>query len=343
MSLAPFGELHDEYKGRLRGLYSPPENWPDGQEAVFKTELSKWLDQVKDAIWPAWEGGVWVGDAATNMEAATRAELSLAVQLYHGGGDAKGVLAEIPQIPHAPDGRPRDHEWHYKIEDALILDTKDAIGKIIDGEQPSFEYRASRSIGSNYLVYDPGFDNGQFDGLGGMFWKRMRSIEPPIWDIKQHLQRPRPWTAATGLGVDGFRWVVAGGFYVTHTGVHPSLLSGHCIQGILGGCNVFDSLLSDNVTFDGDRKRALQKYMVDWGDRRVFAGVHYMTDNIGSWTLARRLIPYLFRNPDEVEALAVEAISQHSRVCQDIIKHFPADSPAKEMLLEYFPESASVV
>ena len=79
--------------------------------------------------------------------------------------------------------------------------------------------------------------------------------------------------------------------------------------------------------------------MVDWGDRRVFAGVHYMTDNIASWTLARRLIPHLFKHPQQVEDLAVQAITRQSRVFSDIVQHFDPDSPARTMLLDYFPEA----
>jgi hypothetical protein len=80
--------------------------------------------------------------------------------------------------------------------------------------------------------------------------------------------------------------------------------------------------------------------MVDWGDRRVFAGVHYMTDNIASWTLARRLIPFLFRsNAHEVENFAVQAISRHSQVFADIVKNSDCFESSREMLFAYFPEA----
>jgi hypothetical protein len=312
--------------------------WPNGQDAAYRTLLQNWLDDVASNIWPVWQGGQWVGAAGATMKAATKAELDHAVRLYHGGGNTLGILEEAPNVSVPNDGIPRTHEWHYKIEDALILDERFLYPPFPDGERPSFDFLSSNNIGSNYQVYDPGYDIKRFETL---FWAGVQARQPAIWDVKQHFQRPRPWTAATGLGVDGFRWVVAGGFFVTHTGVHPSLLSGHCIQGILGGCRVYDALLDEGAQLDVARIRAIQKYMVDWGDRRVFAGVHYMTDNIASWTLARRLIPHLFQNAKKVEDFAVQAITAHSRVFADIVEHFDKSDPARLMLLDDFPEAAA--
>lgn len=338
MLLAPFGVLNDDQKGDLingKTLFAPMPDWTDGEDK-YKILLGEWLDDVKTSIWPAWEGGKWIGAAAKGMAANTKAELELAVNLYHGGGDKKGILAEIPDVPIPPDGVPRNQEWHYKIEDALVLDTRYLF---VEGEEPSYDFLASKTIGSNYLVYDPTFPLDRFENL---FWGKMDKVEPSSFAIKMLLQRPRPWTAAVGLGVDGFRYSVAGDFFATHTGVHPSLLSGHCIQGILGGCSVIEALLESGENISDETQKAIKQYMVDWGDRRVFAGVHYMTDNIGSWTLARRLIKHLFKKHQHVEAFAVEAITKHSRVFSDIIQHFPADSPARKMLLSDFPEGAPI-
>lgn len=335
MNLAPFGVLHQDYRAQLAGLHWRMPAWPKDQDAAYRPLFDQWLNDVTKNIWPAWKGGQWVGESVPTMVDATKAELEHAVRLYHGVGGKRDILTETPDIPPSPDGRPTTHEWHYKIEDALVHDLFFKYALLPDGHRPSFGFQASRTIGSNYLAYDPEFDIKKFEDL---FWGRMGSIQPPIWDIKQHFQRPRPWTAATTLGVDGFRWIVAGGDFVTHTGVHPSLLSGHCLQGILGGCSVYDALLDSGETLDGTRSRAIQKYMVDWGDRRVFAGVHYMTDNIASWTLARRLIPHLFHNAKQVEEFAVQAITRHSRVFADIIAHFDKASPALHMLLDDFAE-----
>jgi hypothetical protein len=335
MKLTPFGVMNNDYRSYLEGLYTPMADWPHGR-AEYGRLLDDWLNKVRDHLWPVWDGRGWSGDAAKDMEANTRDELTIAVRLYHGHGDALDIISDLPHAPTAADGKMRDHNWHYKIEDALVLDPQFLYVKLQPGETVSYEFRSSRGIGSNYLVYDPGIDIERFEGL---FWGRMRRIQPKIWDIKQHFQRPRPWATAAALQVDGFRWIVAGGDFVTHTGIHPSILSGHCIQGVLAGCNVYDAWLADGQP-PPQRIEALQHYMVDWGDRRVFAGVHYMTDNIASWTLARKLIPHLFKHPAAVEEFAVTAITEKSRVFQDILGEFKNDSPAVKMLMDYFPEGA---
>jgi hypothetical protein len=363
MELTPFGVLNNGHKDRKTGLFAPMYEWP-GTRDEFRQLLQGWIGQVEDAIWPAWNaeaehGPAWAGKAAACMVDATRAELKLAVLLYHGAGGAGNILDQSPLTPEAEDRRVRTHRWHYEVEDLRKFDLKYSYLTGDEAAKPSFDFRASQRSGSNFLVYDPTIDIKRFEDL---FWGRMRGLQPPIFDIKEHFQRPRPWTAAAGLGVRGFRWITADG--ATHTGVHPAMLSGHCIQGVLGGCCVFDALLTESrKTGEGlstERINGMQRHMVDWGDRRVFAGVHYMTDNIASWTLARLLIPHLFgTNAQEVENFAVQAITRHSRVFADVVKYFAngkldlsdasADmaklaptldvlAPARAMLRTHFPE-----
>ncbi|WP_428926339.1 phosphatase PAP2 family protein [Marinibacterium sp. SX1] len=338
MPLAPFGVLSNNNDRRLAqevSIVNPMPGWK-GSATAYRALVEAWLADVTDRLWPAWVDGAWQGGAAASMDEATRRELELAVALYHGQGGTD-ILDEVPDIPPAPDGKPRTQKWHFDIEDALVLDLRFRFVQD-GGEPPSFDFRASNGIAANYLVYDPTDQQGAF---AERFFARMDDIEPSTVRIKQHLQRPRPWSAAVALGVDGFRWTTAGHEFASHTGIHPSMISGHCIQGILGGCAVYDAWLGEGQGVSADRRRAMQKYMVDFGDRRVFAGVHYMTDNIASWTLARRIIPHLFTHADEVEAFAVEALTTHSRVFADILAHFDPADPAREMLLAYYPEAAA--
>jgi hypothetical protein len=345
MELAPFGVLTDGHQRLLRGSYRDPMVEWRGTPVEFGTLMDTWIAEVAEKLWPARNGTSWVGKAAPDMIAATRAELELAVTLYHGSAGRPRTLDEVPaDIPEPPDHRPRTHLWHYEIEDGRILDPKFLYPECAEGKQLSYDFRASRDIGSNYLVYEPGIDITRFEKL---FWGRMRGLQPAIFDIKQHFQRPRPWMAAAALNVQGFRWTTADG--QTHTGLHPAILSGHSIQGILGGCSVLDALLEQAKESgegpSGAMLDVLSRYMVDWGDRRVFAGVHFMTDNIASWTLARRLIPKLFHHAQQIETFAVQAITRRSRVFADIVKHFAGKQelkPALGMLGADFPEAAAV-
>lgn len=334
MTLAPFGTLTKDHQDAVQkqGLFDPMESWPKSES--YRELLDKWLKEVADAIWPAWTNGAWVGDSASDMEVATKAELELAVRLYHGGAKEPDILKGVPDVPKPSEGVPRDHEWHFGVEDARMFHH---IYSLVKAPEllTSYEHKVSKNGWANHHIYDPTFDPGDFEKL---FLGGFRKHAPSLYGIKNYFQRPRPWTAALGLNVTGFRWNTGGRFI--HTGIHPSLLSGHCIQGILGGCNVIEGLLTEGKSVNADSIRAIQKYMVDWGDRRVFAGVHYMTDNISSWTLARRLIPHLFQNV-EVENLAFQAITQHSRVFGDIVSHFPEDNPARTMLLADFPEAST--
>lgn len=71
------------------------------------------------------------------------------------------------------------------------------------------------------------------------------------------------------------------------------MISGHAFQGLVvrrGGYIAKRLMLKSNL---GAVER-LQQYAVDVGDRRVFAGVHYPSDNLASWYCGLRLCDHLF-------------------------------------------------
>lgn len=115
MALAPFGVLNVGHQKKFvpGGYLVPMKRW-NGDEASFAFVMQRWLDQVKDTIWPAWENGAWTGGATARMEAETVTELNLAVELYHGTGKDDSMLDRIPDVPAAPNGRRFDHRWHYQ-------------------------------------------------------------------------------------------------------------------------------------------------------------------------------------------------------------------------------------
>jgi hypothetical protein len=331
--LAPYGVMHDDLKSKTKAPDTQPGDWPAGN-TDYPAIISTWIAEVADKIWPRWENDAWTGGAINFAERATHDELAIAVSLYHGGGDQLGILCELAGSNAPFEGPQRDHNWHYRIEDARLdhPDYNDIQLPICFSS--SLEYRTGKDGTANYPLYGgPVMEPATFKTK---FLEEASAKRPEVLGLKQLFQRPRPRAAATALGVKGFRWVAA--HRNVHTGQHPAFPSGHCMQGILGGCTVYEQLIKSGKKPTPEEREQLQTYMVDWGDRRVFAGVHYMTDNIASWTLLRRVIPHVFET-EEVEELAVQAITQHSRVFADIIRHFDKASTARQFLLDGFPEA----
>jgi len=79
----------------------------------------------------------------------------------------------------------------------------------------------------------------------------------------------------------------------------------------------------------------LRQFTVDIGDRRVFAGVHYPSDNLSSWYTALKLIPHVFTEPTDawVRDFLWKAIDLRSIVFGAIKNHIaahPNDSPYRD-------------
>jgi len=140
--------------------------------------------------------------------------------------------------------------------------------------------------------------------------------------FKQVFQRPRPWQVAFIQGRSTYQYRFAA------SADTPSLVSGHCLQGSLGVCNVFAEL---GDTMSATSIEVLKQFMVDIGDRRVFAGVHYPSDSLSSWFTASELIPRVFvpSRVSAVKKLLRDAINDKSAVYAAIREHVAShhDSP----------------
>jgi hypothetical protein len=123
--------------------------------------------------------------------------------------------------------------------------------------------------------------------------------------FKELFQRPRPYQAAYILNRPF-------SFELARSSMTPSMLSGHSLTGLLGRCaGYMTSRLRHQLEDVGGAVAEFQQYSVDIGDRRVFAGVHYPSDNIGSWFVALRLCDHMFGEAGEVaKGFMREAISK---------------------------------
>jgi hypothetical protein len=104
------------------------------------------------------------------------------------------------------------------------------------------------------------------------------------------------------------------------TSMTPSLPCGHCYQALTLVGGIMERLLIDDTPFAPASWGALEQYAVDFGDRRVMAGVHYPSDNLASWMIVISLAKHIYRE-DQVMAVTSKlwrAISTRSFVYKAI-------------------------
>jgi hypothetical protein len=182
----------------------------------------------------------------------------------------------------------------------------------------------TKIFGLQYERYDPALP--QYLRAGTTFTDILwygcdRKLASLTYQLKGRFQRPRAFQTALLLGRKyNYVWAATGGT--------PSMVSGHCLQGSLAGSSAF-------VLFGRDvdlvSVEILKQFTVDIGDRRVFAGVHYPSDNLSSWYTALNLLPHVL---DESQVRSTReflwgAISKKSIVYRAIRNHaeINADSP----------------
>lgn len=171
-------------------------------------------------------------------------------------------------------------------------------------------------IGAGYERYDPAFPeylrkDRQLTYL--LLHGCNRKLGSLHVQLKQIFQRPRPYQVAL-LQRQQFQHVR------TRLGYHPSFISGHCVQGSVAGLSVY---LQVSNAVDFASIDILKQFTVDIGDRRVFAGVHYPSDNLSSWYTAFKLLRYVIDKPalPAARAFLWDAIRSKSRVYQAIDAH----------------------
>jgi hypothetical protein len=279
-----------------------PASWldPAGPEVapgpwVQTVDYVKWLEAVADSIarllWPRYDqaSAQWVGDARDGMFALTQADFDLFTRLR-------------PKLNQAIwPGRTETHQVFFEFEDTDDYFTDN--GKL--AQDRSFD-RSLRNYFQRSTYYEPihYIIANNYDPL---FFKYNGAVD---LHLKRRLQRPRALQMAWLMERKDFSYERAG------SAASPSTISGHCFQALIGGIASFIDAAKKGAS---DKTLAvLAQHAVDIGDRRVFAGVHYPSDNLSSWITVMAIFPFLF--PDEVKARdwAWEAVSRQSAVFQAI-------------------------
>jgi hypothetical protein len=158
--------------------------------------------------------------------------------------------------------------------------------KVVHGELFTEEDDGATPFGTGYDRYDPTVAPLVSRGLPTVLIAGMADKVGTLdLQLKQVFQRPRPYQVA--LLQDrtnySYRWA--------RTGNTPSLVSGHCLQASIAGCTAYVAF-AESMT-EGSME-LLQQFTVDVGDRRVFAGIHYPSDNLASWYVALNLVQFVF-------------------------------------------------
>lgn len=295
--LPPYGIFSGYYRDLALGDFIMTDWEPDRAEDERKVSFQNWrvdhLNEINDVIWPSYDSvsGEWIGKSAKFMELLTKSELQIMVEEFNLGLPH----AEINKRPSAEYGIGDidTHLYHFRVEDDVSIPAGENFDQYFDGlatsEHESFKELAAKALGEG---------ENTATKSAGLFW------------FKGNLQRPRPFQAALLLDQEAFSCEIA------KTSFHSSAHSGHCLQGVLLGCAVYEGWRRAGLDLDRGRNVyvALAQYMVDWGDRRVIAGVHYPSDNIASWSIALSLVPKIFENGDEVLQFLNFAVQERSRV-----------------------------
>ncbi len=249
MNFRPYGWMHVDHVKELLNPFQPLA-WSG------KANFYQWVEDMRkvlgDKIWPNWDDAKrrWRGKAVGSMEDLTEYDLKVMQE----------PLSNMPLAAFSTKGCPT-HEDFFYTEDGR------------DGGRP----------GMGLKHYHPALDPSVTQrNPVGMFYTGFAELAGSTsLLLKQTLQRPRAFQV----------WPLQGDppFYRYHgdTADSPSMISGHCFEGCLAGawvalrhCQWVSGINWQEV------EPTMQQWCVDIGDRRVYAQIHYPSDNIASWWVA---------------------------------------------------------
>lgn len=285
LAYPPYGYMVLEWEKLTRKPLRPPPAW----QADFTYD--QWRDKIVDllsrVLWPRYRNGAWEGPAMKFMDAITDQDFELLKIL-----------------------RP-------KIDEQLTLGSE-AISQyrlfIIEDESDAVDaggtVRLDRSVDATLRKYLANkaeapiieqLASGYIAGIGA----KAGIVD---LDLKNDMQRPRAYQVAFLKGIP---------FSHQHakSAVTPSMISGHCLEMLMGGLAAF--FRARDLGCSVAALAAIAQHAVDCGDRRVYAGVHYPSDNISSWITGLLLAPLVSPGNEGREWLW-QAISELSVVYREI-------------------------
>jgi hypothetical protein len=108
-----------------------------------------------------------------------------------------------------------------------------------------------------------------------------------IHDLKSYFQRPRPFQLAEQFEQRNFY------HWLSYSANSPALPGGHALEGALACA----AIAIDRLRNSSDKAAInFYRYCAGYGDRRVFAGLHFPSDHLASFLVAAKLLPELYSN-----------------------------------------------
>ncbi|MEM9734930.1 MAG: phosphatase PAP2 family protein [Pseudomonadota bacterium] len=293
----PYGVMPGEFKKKGLDDQIVMVDWrpslpQDERLKTFNTWKQDRLKEFGAHIWPQYDFKTrkFVGSARNFAKDLTFFEVGAMIDAFM---PPNNILETKPTSPLAVTDI-KMHLYHYEIED----------------QNPN-------PPGASYRLYDRTLTIQEEETLVAVMIDAISNGDTigkkaaGHFFFKDQMQRPRPLHAAM-LAKREASFVSE----LSERGQHPSIVSGHCFQGVMMACAVLEHWIATNPNLSQERIASLAQYMVDVGDRRVFAGVHYPSDNIASWSLAMALIPEVFDDHETIVRFLRYAVMEKSTVFQ---------------------------
>lgn len=260
ITFPPYGQFARIYRESVDPHVLAPIAWrpilpTEEREATWIQWRTDTVELINVTLWPQWDetSANWLNGDAAKMQAITLADFELFAKIQNSG-----ILDRQPVSPIAAMSIP-SHRQYFVDEDT---------GK----------------LGERYYFYDTKLPTAQLEKIIPDLRQTLKDKAGSVSiQIKQMLQRPRAYQVAKLFGQEHR-------FELAATSMTSSMSSGHCFQGCLVSAGIYEAWLTRGYTPTAEQLFALGQFGVDIGDRRVFAGVHYPSDNISSWIMSLRLI-----------------------------------------------------
>ncbi len=275
----PYGRMVAEYEAFIDD--KPPKDWTG--PADWPTWRAKAVKVVQQTLWPTFENGSWVGVSTAKMEDLTRVDFAL-----------MSALRPVLDTDMTLGGRAVKHRELFTHED---VPSERHANVVVVEHSPTKTVR---------LYLEGHCDAATTNALAGGYLAGVSGKAGSVdLDWKRFFQRPRPYQMSFIMGETWFSHAHA------KSAVSPAMISGHCFEASMGGLASFYA--SRKYALSKTADEMLQRHTVDLGDRRVFAGVHYPSDNISSWITALLVTPNV--SPSQAgHTWLWEAITTRSRV-----------------------------